>query len=95
MDYTAPLSDLHLAAAYISGLLRDYVDAEAGFARGSGIPHAFAGSWEVRALSEGLGGASEGAGDGYEVSAGPESLCCHWRSAQIYRLSTHKLSLVP
>jgi len=68
MDHTAPLSDLHAAATYISELLRAYVDAEAGFTRGNGIPHAFAGSWEVRALSEGLGGASEGAGDGYEVS---------------------------
>ena len=68
MDHTAPLSDLHAAATYISELLRAYVDTEAGFTRGNGIPHAFAGSWEVRALSEGLGGASEGAGDGYEVS---------------------------
>ena len=67
MEHTAPLSDLHLAATYISGLLRAYHDPEAGFVSGSGIPHAFAGSWEVRALSEGLGGASEGAGDGYEV----------------------------
>lgn len=60
----APLSDLHAAALYISKRLREYVDYEAGFGEG-GIPHAFCGSWEVRALSEGLGGQH---GEGYEVS---------------------------
>jgi hypothetical protein len=64
MEPHAPLSDLHAAASYVSEKLRAYVCEEAGFGYGVGIPHAFAGSWEVRALSEGLGGA---AGDGFEV----------------------------
>jgi hypothetical protein len=64
MEPHAPLSDLHAAASYVSEKLRAYVCEEAGFGYGVGIPHAFAGSWEVRALSEGLGGA---AGEGFEV----------------------------
>jgi hypothetical protein len=64
MEAHAPLSDLHAAASYVSEKLRAYVCEEAGFGYGVGIPHAFAGSWEVRALSEGLGGA---AGEGFEV----------------------------
>jgi hypothetical protein len=64
MEAHAPLSDLHAAASYDSEKLRAYVCEEAGFGYGVGIPHAFAGSWEVRALSEGLGGA---AGEGFEV----------------------------
>lgn len=64
MEPFAPLSDLHAAASYVSEKLRAYVCEEAGFGYGVGIPHAFAGSWEVRALSEGLGGA---AGEGFEV----------------------------
>lgn len=64
MEPHAPLSDLHAAASYVSEKLRAYVCEEAGFGYGVGVPHAFAGSWEVRALSEGLGGA---AGEGFEV----------------------------
>ncbi|KAG7562350.1 hypothetical protein FFLO_02242 [Filobasidium floriforme] len=63
MEPHAPLSDLHAAASYVSEKLRAYICEEAGFGYGVGIPHAFAGSWEVRALSEGLGGA---AGEGFE-----------------------------
>ena len=65
MDACAPLADLHAAAVYVSERLKAYVSEEDGYIHGVGIPHAFAGSWEVRALSEGLGG---GIGEGFEAS---------------------------
>ena len=65
MDASAPLADLHAAAVYVSERLKAYVSEEDGYIHGVGIPHAFAGSWEVRALSEGLGG---GIGEGFEAS---------------------------
>jgi hypothetical protein len=66
MEPQATLADLHSAAKYVSDLLRRYVCEEAGYMDGMGVPHAFAGSWEVRALSEGSDGL--GSAEGFEVS---------------------------
>lgn len=54
MDYlTATWNDLHFAASNISALLSDYICPEAGFS--SGIPHAFAGGWQIMALGGDVG----------------------------------------
>lgn len=59
----ATLADLHAAATHVSQRLSEYDCEEAGFLSGTGIPHAFCGSWQVRAMSE-------HDGEGYEASCG-------------------------